>query len=84
MAEDRMALLETIRKVAGDSDIDFLREGVRVLAEAVMEAEVGELTGVANAGSDAFRSVKTATRTCRSRLSRTSAVGSSFASVTRT
>lgn len=46
MAEDRMALLETIRKAAGDGDVDFLREGVRVLAEAVMEAEVSELTGV--------------------------------------
>ena len=46
MAEDRMALLETIRKAAGDGDVDFLREGVKVLAEAVMEAEVTELTGV--------------------------------------
>ena len=46
MAEDRMALLETIRKVASDSDIDFLRQSVQVLAEAVMEAEITELTGV--------------------------------------
>ena len=28
-----------------DGDVDFLREGVRVLAQAVMEAEVTELTG---------------------------------------
>ena len=46
MAEDRMALLETIRKAAGDGDVDFLREGVKALAQAVMEAEVTELTGV--------------------------------------
>ena len=47
MAEDRMAVLETLRKAIADGDVDFLREGVRVLAQAVMEAEVSELTGVA-------------------------------------
>jgi len=46
MAEDRMAVLETVRKAIADGDVDFLREGVRVLAQAVMEAEVTELTGV--------------------------------------
>jgi putative transposase len=46
MADDRMALLETMRKAITDGDADFLREGVKVLAEAVMEAEVAELTGV--------------------------------------
>jgi putative transposase len=46
MAEDRMGLLETIRKAGADGDADFLREGVKALAEAVMEAEVTELTGV--------------------------------------
>ncbi len=46
MADDRMAVLETVRKAIADGDVDFLREGVRVLAQAVMEAEVGELTGV--------------------------------------
>ena len=45
MAEDRMALLEMLRKATADGDVDFLREGVRVLAQAVMEAEVSELTG---------------------------------------
>ena len=45
MAEDRMALLEMLRKATADGDTDFLREGVRVLAQAVMEAEVTELTG---------------------------------------
>lgn len=47
MAEDRMALLEMLRKATADGDTDFLREGVRVLAQAVMEAEVSELTGAA-------------------------------------
>jgi putative transposase len=46
MAEDRMSLLETIRKAGADGDADFLREGVKALAEAIMEAEVTELTGV--------------------------------------
>ena len=46
MAEDRMALLEMLRKATADGDTDFLREGVRVLAQAVMEAEVTELTGL--------------------------------------
>jgi transposase-like protein len=47
MADDRMAVLDTVRKAISDGDVDFLREGVRVLAQAVMEAEVSELTGVA-------------------------------------
>ena len=46
MADDRMTLLETMRKAIADGDADFLREGVKALAEAVMEAEVTELTGV--------------------------------------
>jgi putative transposase len=47
MAEDRMAGLETVRKAIAEGDADFLGEGVRVLAQAVMEAEVSELTGAA-------------------------------------
>ena len=43
MADDSMTLLDTLRKVGADGDVDLLREGVRVLAEAIMEAEVGEL-----------------------------------------
>jgi len=46
MAEDRMAVLETVRNAIADGDVDFLRAGVKALAEAVMEAEVTELTGV--------------------------------------
>ena len=46
MADDRMAVLDMVRKAISDGDVDFLREGVRVLAQAVMEAEVTELTGL--------------------------------------
>ncbi|MEA1958138.1 MAG: transposase, partial [Chloroflexota bacterium] len=40
MAKNRMALLELLRKSGADGDIDFLREGVKVLVEAIMELEV--------------------------------------------
>jgi hypothetical protein len=46
MAEDRMAVLDMLRKATADGNVDVLREGVRVLAEAIMEAEVSELTGL--------------------------------------
>jgi putative transposase len=46
MADDRMALLAMMRKAGTEGDADFLRQSVQVLAEAVMEAEVTELTGV--------------------------------------
>lgn len=46
MADDRMALLETLRKAITDGDVDFLRDGLRMLAQAVMETEVTERTGV--------------------------------------
>ena len=45
MADDSMSLLETLRKLSAGGDADFLREGVRMLAQQLMEAEVGELTG---------------------------------------
>ena len=45
MAKDRMDVLELLRKVAFDADLDFLREGLRVLMQAVMEAEVLSKTG---------------------------------------
>lgn len=47
MADDSMALLETLRKTSADGDVDILREGVRILAQAIMEAEVAEVTGAA-------------------------------------
>jgi transposase-like protein len=46
MADERMGLVDLLRKAGSEGDVDFLREGVRALAEAVMEAEVSELTGV--------------------------------------
>ena len=55
MAEDRMAVLETVRKAIAEGDVDFLREGVRVLAQAVMEAEVTELTGLPKGERDPER-----------------------------
>ncbi len=45
MAKDRMDVLELLRKEASDADLDFLREGLRVLMQAVMEAEVLSKTG---------------------------------------
>ena len=45
MAEDRMAVIETVRKAIAEGDVDFLREGMRALAHPVMKAEVSELTG---------------------------------------
>ncbi|WP_206920176.1 IS256 family transposase, partial [Alicyclobacillus suci] len=43
---DKIALLELIRKIGlEDGDVDFLKEGLRVLTQAVMEAEVSSLIG---------------------------------------
>ena len=53
MAKDRMDVLELLRKEAPDADLDFLREGLRVLIQAVMEAEVATKTG-AKTGSAAL------------------------------
>lgn len=47
MADASMTLLETLRKVGADGDVDLLRQGVCVLAEAIMEAGVSERTGLA-------------------------------------
>ena len=46
MADDSMAVLESVRKAIEEGDSDFLREAVHLLAQGVMEAEVTELTGV--------------------------------------
>jgi putative transposase len=57
MADDlRMALHELLRKAAIEEDADFLREGVRVLSEALMELEVSHHLG-------AERHERSATRT---------------------
>ena len=55
MVDDRVVPLETMRKAIADSDADSLREGVKVLAETVMEAEVTELTGVSHGEDDPER-----------------------------
>ena len=41
MAKDRMDVLELLRREAPPADLDFLREGLQVLIQAVMEAEAG-------------------------------------------
>jgi putative transposase len=43
--EYRMALMELLRKAEMDGDTDFLREGVRVLSQALMELEVVQHIG---------------------------------------
>lgn len=45
--ELRMALLDLLHKAEIDQDVDFLREGVRVLAQALLELEVTEHVGAA-------------------------------------
>ena len=46
MADElRMALLELLRKAELGEDVEFLREGVRVFGEALMELEVTEHLG---------------------------------------
>ena len=42
-----MAVLDMLRKATADGNVDVLREGVRVLAEALIEAEASKLTGAA-------------------------------------
>lgn len=55
MADDSMTLLERLRKASAGGDMDVLREGVRILAQAIMEAEVTEVTGVAHGKRDPDR-----------------------------
>ena len=43
--EFRMTLLELLRKAELDQDTDFLREGVRVLTQALMEADISQQVG---------------------------------------
>ena len=48
MVIDSMNLMELIRKAEDDNtDTDFLREGIRVLAQALMEADVTGQVGAA-------------------------------------
>ena len=43
--EYRMALAELLRKAEMEGDLDFLREGVRVMGQALMELEVAQHIG---------------------------------------
>ena len=45
MTDLRMALLELLSKYKDDGQLDALREGVRLLAQALMELEVSEEIG---------------------------------------
>lgn len=45
MTEISMALLELLRKHGLDNDVDFLREGIRLLSQQIMELEVSEQVG---------------------------------------
>ena len=40
-----MALAELVRKAEAEGDVDFLREGVRVLSQALLEVEVAQHLG---------------------------------------
>jgi hypothetical protein len=41
MADDRMAALDLLRKAATDGDLDFLREGLTMLSQLVMDVRLG-------------------------------------------
>jgi len=45
VANHSMAFLDALRKAGIDGDVDFLRESVQIMAEALMEMEVAEKTG---------------------------------------
>jgi hypothetical protein len=68
--EFRMALLELLRQYQGDRASDVLREGVRLLAEALMELEVSEQVGAGRYerssldGSTWWGSSRTRRRSC--------------------
>ena len=48
MADElRVGLLELLRKAQMEGDSEFLREGVRVLSQALMEMEVEQHVGAA-------------------------------------
>ena len=45
MTKISMALLELLRKHGLDNNVDFLREGVRLLSQRITELEVSEQIG---------------------------------------
>ena len=50
-----MGRSDSTGKEAPDADLDFLREGLRVLIQAVMEAEVATKTGASFGGRNSER-----------------------------
>jgi len=65
MAEDRMVLLDALRKAAADGGAGFLREGVRVLAEAATGAEAAEPAGAPGSARSASPCPESATARAR-------------------
>lgn len=47
MARNSMNLMDFVGKLLGEEDVDILREGIRVVAEALMDAEVSSSIGAA-------------------------------------
>ena len=45
VAKDRMALLELLRKAGVEGDVDFLKEGLELLVQGLMELEVAQQIG---------------------------------------
>lgn len=45
MTQATMAFLEYLRNIGKDQDADFLREGIRVLTQALMEVEISQQIG---------------------------------------
>ncbi|MFC2032401.1 transposase [Chloroflexota bacterium] len=45
MAKDRILLLEQLRKAGMNGDVDFLRDGLRMLAKTFMDLEIKSKTG---------------------------------------
>ena len=76
MADDRMAALERLRKAADDGDLDFLKEGVAVLAQLVMDAEVSTQIGAARGERAPERRLSQRTATASDAGTRASAASS--------
>lgn len=76
MATKRMDLGEFVGKLIAEDDVDVLREGVRVLAQALMDAEVSSQIG-AGRFDGARRAPPTATAIAQGAGTRGSARSSS-------
>ena len=62
MATPRMDITSFVGKLLEEDDVDLLREGVRVLAQAVMETEVsGQIGAAPTSGAPSAAPTATAT-----------------------